>query len=70
MFGSGFLTAVFVLVIAFILFLPTFIAARRHHRDRIGIFLLNLIFGWSGIGWLAALIWSIAPQPPLKTNLN
>lgn len=39
---------------------PTVIAAARRHRNLLGIFLLNLFAGWTGVGWLAALIWSVA----------
>lgn len=40
-------------------FIPAIIAyARRHkHREPIGI--LNLIFGWTGVGWIVCLIWSL-----------
>ena len=37
---------------------PSFIAAIRRHRNYIPIQLFNLFFGWTIIGWLAALIWS------------
>lgn len=51
--------AVFGLIILFfIYFLPTFVACSRKHKSRGGIFITNLVFGWSIIGWLIALIWS------------
>lgn len=54
---AGFL----LLAIAFIAyFLPTFISAKRDHPNGTGIFLLNLFLGWTFIGWLAALIWSVS----------
>ena len=37
-------------------FLPTIIG--RHKRDAAGIFLVNLLFGWTVIGWVIALIWA------------
>jgi len=37
-------------------FLPAIIA--RNKRDASGIFLVNLLFGWTGIGWIVALIWA------------
>jgi hypothetical protein len=39
-------------------FIPTIVAAIRHHQNRVSIMLLNLFLGWTGLGWLAALIWS------------
>ena len=44
-------------------FLPTIIAALRHSRSTVGIFLLNLLFGWTVIGWIIALIWAISSEP-------
>ena len=41
-----------------IYFLPTVIALLRGHLSTLAIFLLNLLFGWTLIGWLGALIWS------------
>lgn len=47
-----------VLIFAFY-FLPTLIAFLRQHKNRIAIFLLNLLLGWSGLGWVVSLVWSV-----------
>lgn len=39
-------------------FLPTVIALHRGHPNTVPILLVNIFLGWSGIGWLAGLIWS------------
>ena len=39
-------------------FLPTFVAAVRESRHTFLIFVLNLLFGWTIIGWLVLLIWA------------
>ena len=50
---------VVLLTIAAVLFLiPTIVAARRHHKNAAPIFLVNILFGWSVLGWVAALVWS------------
>ncbi len=54
----------FSLIGTLLYFLPTFIAAHRGHRVG-GIFILNLLFGWTGIGWLAMLLWSLLSFPAL-----
>jgi T4 superinfection immunity protein len=39
-------------------FVPGLFAWFRHHRNRCAIFFLNLLTGWTLIGWIAALIWA------------
>ncbi len=39
--------------------LPTIIAIKRKHRNVLPIFLLNVIFGGTGIIWIICLIWSL-----------
>ncbi len=40
-------------------FLPSVIALLREKRDKLSIFLLNFFLGWSGIGWVIALVWAL-----------
>jgi len=42
-----------------IYFLPTIIAAARSKRDVMSIFVLNLLLGWTAIGWVIALVWAL-----------
>ena len=42
-------------------FLPPFIAGMRRHQNTTAIFFVTLLLGWTGIGWMAALIWSFTP---------
>ena len=49
-------------VLALMYFLPTIIAANRGHHVT-GVLLLNLFFGWTGIGWVALLLWALFSYP-------
>ena len=49
-------------VLAAIYFLPTIIASQRGHSVG-GVLVLNLLFGWTGIGWFALLLWALVSQP-------
>lgn len=40
--------------------LPAVIAWSRSHHNKAPILLLNLLLGWTVVGWLAALIWSVS----------
>jgi hypothetical protein len=58
--------AVAVLLILFIYFLPTAIAASRKRHNTGAIFVLNLLLGWSLIGWVVSLVWAVSSdQPPV-----
>ena len=43
--------------------LPTIIAYERNHPNLVPIFILNLFFGWTLIGWVGALIWALIALP-------
>lgn len=40
-------------------FLPTLIAFLRQHKNKLAIFLLNLLLGWTVLGWVVSLVWSV-----------
>jgi len=40
-------------------FLPTIIAVCRDHINTVAIFITNFFFGWSVLGWIISLIWSV-----------
>jgi hypothetical protein len=46
-------------------FLPSLIALGRSKRDLLAIFLLNLFLGWTGIGWVVALVWAVKHDVPV-----
>lgn len=48
-----------VLLIVSLYMLPSIIACVREHKDSLAVFLTNLLFGWTGIGWGISLIWSV-----------
>jgi hypothetical protein len=50
---------VLLIIMGLIYFIPSIIANNRNHRQFTAIFLLNLLLGWTFIGWVAALIWAV-----------
>jgi hypothetical protein len=48
----------FILSLAFY-FVPTIIALVGKKRNALAIFLLNFFLGWTFIGWVVALVWSV-----------
>ena len=49
-------------------FLPSIKAAARSKRDLVSIFVLNLLLGWTAIGWVIALVWALKTDVPLTVR--
>jgi|SaaInl85LU_5_DNA_1037374.scaffolds.fasta_scaffold28880_3 hypothetical protein len=41
-------------------FIPAIVADRRGHRQTVPLFIVNLFFGWTLLGWVGCLAWSFA----------
>ncbi|MBJ6718829.1 superinfection immunity protein [Bacillus sp. PR5] len=48
-----------IVVILAVIFIPTIVAFRRQHPNRWLIFVVNLAFGGTIVGWVAALVWAM-----------
>ena len=40
-------------------FVPTLVAGIRNKRNTLAIFALNLFLGWTFLGWVGCLVWSL-----------
>jgi len=49
--------------------LPIIVADRRNVIDTKGILSLNLFFGWTVVGWAAALIWAFRAETKCSIGL-
>jgi hypothetical protein len=55
------MTRWFVYVVVY--FIPTWIALIRRHNNALAVFMLNLLLGWTCLGWAAAAVWSVLNAP-------
>lgn len=55
----AFMGAMFVMYFA-----PSIVASFRKHHNATAIFFLNLLLGWTFLGWVGALIWALTSPPP------
>ena len=54
-------------------FLPAVVAGLRRHRKALAIFALDLLLGWTLVGWIAALVWALKsadPADPARIVVN
>ena len=59
--GSGSVGAgLFILAVSLVCyFLPGIVATLRGHRQTAAIWALNVLLGWTVIGWIASFVWSL-----------
>tara|TARA_A100001037_G_scaffold99697_1_gene90889 strand:- start:138 stop:449 length:312 start_codon:yes stop_codon:yes gene_type:complete len=67
-FGVRLILAIICLISIF--FIPTSIALFRDSSKKWGIFLVNILVGWTGIGWIVALIWAFVSESNKEKNLR
>lgn len=49
-------------------FLPAIVAFARGKRDAGAILVLNLLLGWTAIGWVIALVWALRQDAPIAVR--
>lgn len=53
------------IVVFALYFLPSMVAGGRNHPNSNGIGVFNLLLGWTVLGWVVALVWSMtSPAKP------
>lgn len=52
-----------LIILMALYFLPTLITILRDHHNGCAISVLNLLLGWTLIGWVVALVWSLTSDP-------
>lgn len=58
----------FILIMLLIPYMiPSIIAYRRWHRSYKAIIALNILLGWTFLGWVVCLVWSLSGDTEPKT---
>lgn len=57
---------ILVAVAMVVYFVPCLVGSRRNHRNAMPIFILNLLLGWTFVGWVGALVWAMTDN--VKTD--
>ncbi|MCY3914168.1 MAG: superinfection immunity protein [Chloroflexi bacterium] len=62
--ATGILLAAIVIICgSFLYFSPSIVAHLKEHKRTASIFLVNLILGWTVIGWVVVWIWMLRTMP-------
>ena len=48
--------------------IPTLVAWSQEHRQLYAIGALNLLFGWTLVGWIGTLVWAFKREQPLPNK--
>jgi len=55
---------VLIVIMGLFYMLPSIVAASRRHRNMPAIAVLNILLGWTFIGWVGALVWALLRDAP------
>ena len=56
------MTATVVLTILFVYLFPAIVAIARKHHQRGAILMLDILLGWSVLGWIVAMVWACSAK--------
>jgi hypothetical protein len=57
--GSVLVSLIFLAVVLALYFAPAWAAYCNHKTNTPAIFVLNLLLGWTFIGWVIAMVWAV-----------
>src|SRR5207249_4859503 len=74
-YNSLFFGILLILGVVCLYFLPSWVAGYRQHRNFNAIFVLNILLGWSVLGWIIAFVWAFTANtddfsPRLKPGVS
>lgn len=61
--GSPILGFVILAMLVALYFIPTIVAKVRNHPNTTAIAILNVLLGWTLLGWVAAMVWACTATP-------
>jgi hypothetical protein len=64
---SGMTGIVMIVMLLAMYMIPTIIALLRKHRQAGAIAGLNILLGWTVLGWIGAFVWSLINSQPPQT---
>ncbi len=59
---EAFLGLILIIAGVFIYFLPFFVARSNNKKNTAAIFALNLLAGWTFLGWVVAFVWALTKE--------
>jgi hypothetical protein len=65
MYDNTIIVVLMILIVA-IYMLPTLIAYGRDHPRRSMITLVNILFGWTLVGWLVVFVWALMGEAEVE----
>ncbi len=56
----------FLAICFFLYFAPAIVASSRQYPGVAAIWFTNFFFGWTGVGWIACLVWALSIPRPMR----
>jgi ABC-type transport system involved in cytochrome c biogenesis permease component len=58
------------IIILLVYFMPTVIALLSKKKNTLAILTLNLLLGWTVLGWIIALVWAVTKDSNMTIVIN
>jgi ABC-type transport system involved in cytochrome c biogenesis permease component len=58
------------IIILLVYFMPTVIALLSKKKNNLAILTLNLLLGWTVLGWIIALVWAVTKDSNMTIVIN
>ncbi len=56
----------FLALCFFVYFAPSIVASSRQYPQAAAIWFTNFFLGWTGVGWIACLVWALSVTEPMR----
>ena len=67
---GGYIVLLPSIILVGVYFIPALIATKRDHPQKSAILIINILLGWTFLGWVIALVWAILKQEPNIEKLS
>lgn len=55
-------------IAAVVYLIPSIVAALRGHRNLLPVMVVNVLLGWTLVGWVVAMVWSLLARPEIDVR--
>ena len=59
-----------IALVVVVYLLPSIVAVIRSHRNVASIVVLNVLLGWTLVGWCISMVWAVSAKPEVDVRIR